>query len=277
MVVGIPVWALTGEDSSNEDEDALSKDSQEDDLTWASEEILKDAVAAGYSVDDVLTAEAHLQAMASASSPKVRSADCVSGKHRGLLASRLVDDLTERKLAVRPWRGPLPKLRNSPGTTLGDALAKARFILLVKKLQEWQVGAAPASSSPPTLKQCRPVCEPRQGMRDLGGVYRVVGSFCGSDVAKPSRSILLHNRGQSVRFTFSVGLCTLFTRAGKPNTRAFKAHSKHAASGESLCFLVVDRLPQMLHFLSKGKEGEMTTEMRWRMAAVCQCRRLQVE
>ena len=84
----------------------------------------RDALAEGYSVDDILAAEEHLQAAAELT-PKVRSVSCVAGKSNSLLASRMVDAVARRRFSPKPWRGPLPGPRLSPEYTFGDALARS--------------------------------------------------------------------------------------------------------------------------------------------------------
>jgi hypothetical protein len=67
------------------------------------EEFLHDALAAGYTIDDVLMAEDQLLAV-DVSSPEVCSVPV--GTKGTRLASRVVQGVARRQMAGKPWRGP---------------------------------------------------------------------------------------------------------------------------------------------------------------------------
>jgi len=76
-------------------------------------ELVEEAIAAGYTVEDLFRAE---EALGSGKT----SADRCS-------PLKLVSDLVQRKGAGKPWQGPLPAPRISPPRTLGDCVAKATY------------------------------------------------------------------------------------------------------------------------------------------------------
>ena len=139
---GSKFWAITDELSSDEDEDGVV-----DDGLVPTRVFIHGALTAGYSIDDVLTAEAQLEAV-KVPSPEVRSNPCNAGKRGGRLAGRLVADVARRldsgcgKPYGKPWKGPLPRRRVSPSITLGDVMPKATKAGSVR-------GLAPVSASTP--------------------------------------------------------------------------------------------------------------------------------
>jgi len=76
-------------------------------------ELVEEAIAAGYTVEDLFRAE---EALGSGKT----SADRCS-------PLKLVSDLVQRKGVGKPWQGPLPAPRISPPRTLGDCVAKATY------------------------------------------------------------------------------------------------------------------------------------------------------
>ena len=110
-------------------------------------EFVKDALEAGFTVDQLARAE---RALASGNIP--------SSSDRRLSRS-VISSLVHRKLVGTPWHGPLPSPRVSPPRTLGDFFAKATY--------QYRSAKTPASSgsvsgrSPSTSRPARtPVRSP---------------------------------------------------------------------------------------------------------------------
>lgn len=139
---GSRFWALSEELSSDEEDDIHEAESG----LLPTEEFLHDALAAGYTVDDVLMAEAQLLAI-DVPSPEVCSISGFAGRRVGRLASRLVQDIARQQATGNLWRGPLPARRSSPRLTLADAMAKA---VVVSPASAWHgsQGGSQMSSSP---------------------------------------------------------------------------------------------------------------------------------
>lgn len=96
-------WAQGDEADESEDEEPQSP---------TTPEFLKDAVEAGFTVEQLLRAE---RALASGN----KSPDSTDL----LLSKEIVSTLVSRKKHIVPWSGPLPKPRISPPTALGDCVA----------------------------------------------------------------------------------------------------------------------------------------------------------
>ena len=92
---------------------------------------VRDALASGFTMDDVLMAEDQLLAV-EVPSPEVRSVSSLAGK------SRVVQGVAQRQVAGKPWRGPFPPRRSSPSISLGDALDKAVIQAPEQALQNGQ-------------------------------------------------------------------------------------------------------------------------------------------
>ncbi|RLN34226.1 hypothetical protein C2845_PM03G30090 [Panicum miliaceum] len=121
---GSRFWALRDDESSDEEASREDGDSYVSGESITDSEFMRDAVLAGYSVDEIRQAEA---LSTNAVSPSFGSVSCDADqvKHRRSLAQRIVDAVAERRPpAVKPWKGPLPKRRISPKLSLGDILVR---------------------------------------------------------------------------------------------------------------------------------------------------------
>jgi hypothetical protein len=157
---------------------------------------------------------------------KVCSSYCYAGQG-GRSADRTADAVAAWRLAPKPWHGPLPAVRRSLRMTLGDVLAKATKASLRKGIPKESASAlAPfVQDSVATVISCSPPAggvaasrsnfESRQRSWDLRTAGRVVGSATGAELVGPPRSIAIRNNGKMAQFTFSAGLNTLFSRAGR--------------------------------------------------------------
>ncbi|TVU23905.1 hypothetical protein EJB05_26292, partial [Eragrostis curvula] len=106
-------WALEEEDEDGESEVT----------TPSTEDVLRAAKAAGFSIREVARAEKELLANeVSFTSPATSNGKCP-------LARKIVRSLASDrpKSLVKPWKGPLPPKRISPPQTIGDAVVKNTF------------------------------------------------------------------------------------------------------------------------------------------------------
>jgi hypothetical protein len=107
---GSKFWALGDDEESSDDED------------MAESTLVEEAVAAGFTMEQIRLAEDELSSLASSSMT-------VSAKPReDSLSSKIVRLLwvANHQKKIKPWSGPLPPSRQSPLRTLGDAMAKAK-------------------------------------------------------------------------------------------------------------------------------------------------------
>lgn len=133
---GSRFWILQEEEDSD-DEGAGEPDfpmpASESGESIPDAEILRDAMRAGYSIDEVRRAEI---LATNEVPPGFVSVDRGAGhvSHPRLLAQRVVDAVADlRSPSVKPWKGPLPKRRVSPRLSLGDIWVTdctARFLFL---------------------------------------------------------------------------------------------------------------------------------------------------
>jgi hypothetical protein len=121
---GSKFWPLADELSSDEEVDERCSEEEETDY-WSPGV----SIAMGVSSGDDHTAEEtcaveEQQGRAFKLAAKVCSSYCYAGQG-GRSADRMADAVAARRLAPKPWHGPLPAARRSPRMTLGDVLAKA--------------------------------------------------------------------------------------------------------------------------------------------------------
>jgi hypothetical protein len=105
-------WAL--DDETEYDEEEITTPTTEDLITAASR--------TGFSIEELIQAEAELHEVGKVSHSSPDSAD-----FRCPRAGKIIRAITRGKSLkhqVKPWKGPLPKPRVSPPRTLGDAVIK---------------------------------------------------------------------------------------------------------------------------------------------------------
>jgi len=107
-VIASRFWAQPEDTDDSDDEDPVHEVS-----VPSIPEFVKDALEAGFTVDQLARAE---RALASGNIP--------SSSDRRLSRS-VISSLVHKKLVGTPWHGPLPSPRVSPPRTLGDFFAKA--------------------------------------------------------------------------------------------------------------------------------------------------------
>ena len=124
-------WASSGEDGESDEVDLAEP---------TTPEFIQDALAAGFSVGDLVQAENTLTSGINPNSEDRRKADFI------------VSTLVDRRLYGKPWQGPLPTPRVSPPRTLGDVLVKATC-----QRQKNNRGSAPArlAASAPASRSSR--------------------------------------------------------------------------------------------------------------------------
>jgi hypothetical protein len=106
-----PLWSKFW--ASGEDSDDLEKDEADPGLaTPSTTTFINDALDAGFTIEQLAMAEQALDSGKSFS-PTAQ------------LPKAIVSEMVRRKLALKPWKGPLPGPRVSPPRTLGDYLAMA--------------------------------------------------------------------------------------------------------------------------------------------------------
>lgn len=112
---GSRFWPLEGEVSVEEEGDEEGGESPD---SLGDEDFFQDAIRAGFSVDELMRAEA----LAANASPKFASAHGVTGhaRHVRRLTTRVVDAVAELRVPCGKWQGPLPKPRITPRMSLGD-------------------------------------------------------------------------------------------------------------------------------------------------------------
>ncbi|KAF8762277.1 hypothetical protein HU200_009665 [Digitaria exilis] len=112
---GSRFWPLEGEVSLEEEGDEEGGESPD---SLGDEDFFQDAIRAGFSVDELMRAEA----LAANASPKFASAHGVTGhaRHVRRLTTRVVDAVAELRVPCGKWQGPLPKPRITPRMSLGD-------------------------------------------------------------------------------------------------------------------------------------------------------------
>lgn len=89
--------------------DELSSYGEDDmeDRLLSTGEFLHNALSMCYTIDEIVMAEAQLVEV-EVPSPEIRSVSSFAGEKNGRLASQVVKDVARRRLAGKPWRGPLP-------------------------------------------------------------------------------------------------------------------------------------------------------------------------
>jgi hypothetical protein len=131
-------------------------DEEEDIATPTTEELISAASREGFTIEELVTADAELEAAEKVSCPSPSSSD-----FRCPLANKIVKALTrDRSLKhpMKPWSGPMPKPRISPPKTLGDAVIKdsrirlhgGRTVPMLFKMSVPSTMNASISSSSPT-------------------------------------------------------------------------------------------------------------------------------
>jgi hypothetical protein len=111
-------WAL--EEKTEDDEEELT--------TLTTDEFIEAASHAGFSIEELLQAEAKLQDVG-----KISQASPGSAEFRCPRASKIIPEIARGKSLkdhMNPWKGPLPKPRVSPPRMLGDAVIKNSCIRL---------------------------------------------------------------------------------------------------------------------------------------------------
>jgi hypothetical protein len=131
-------------------------DDEADIATPTTEELISAASREGFTIEELVTAHAELEAAEKVSFPSPSSSN-----FRCPLANKIVKALTrDRSLKhqMKPWSGPLPKPRISPPKTLGDAVIKnsrirlrgGRTVPMLFKMSIPSTTNASISSSSPT-------------------------------------------------------------------------------------------------------------------------------
>jgi hypothetical protein len=106
-------------DTGNEDDSSEESETEE-----ATPTLIREALEAGFTIEQLRQAEAELETP-SPSTPKVVRTNLKEDS----MAKQIVGTwITNRRKNGKPWTGPLPPPRKSPLRTLGDALAKARVV-----------------------------------------------------------------------------------------------------------------------------------------------------
>jgi hypothetical protein len=95
---------VSGEDSDDPDDDVTSP---------TTPEFIKEALDAGFTVEQLARAECALE-----------SGNSISSSEK-FLPNLIVNTMARKKLVGAPWEGPLPSPRVSPPRTLGDCIASA--------------------------------------------------------------------------------------------------------------------------------------------------------
>lgn len=108
-------------------------------VTPATSEFIKDALDAGFTLDQLSRTERVLD---SGKSP-------LSGDLH--LPKSIITTLAQKKLAEAPWQGPLPAPRVSPPRTLGDCLVKASHWTLGSQGRSGTSFRQPTSPTRPSL------------------------------------------------------------------------------------------------------------------------------
>ncbi|KAJ1276098.1 hypothetical protein BS78_05G188300 [Paspalum vaginatum] len=239
---GSRFWALVDGDSSDEEEPVEEKGS-----AMSTELFMHDALEEGFSVDDICRAEASLPN--NVASPLFCSNEFGAGQVRRArpLASRVVDAVADRRMrAGKPWQGPLPAKRVSPCRTLGDVMVTDR-----------------RASTSISANRNLGLCFSLAALADEAASPPMAGTVGAQakGASKPARKGACQGSGpemwtsigstQAVLFRFAQGLCSLFTRAGKP--RSFNSSiSRPAALAVQCCGEDGNVLPRG-NFLEQAK------------------------
>jgi hypothetical protein len=243
---GSKFWPPADELSSDEEADEHRSDEESDELCseeeendhWSPGVPMALGVASGvvHPAEGMCAVEEQ-QGRAFNLTAKVSPSYCFAGPE-GRSVDRKTATAAAWRLAPKPWLGPLPAARRSPRLTLGDVLAKATKASLRKGIPK-ESASAPAplvqdpvamaiSCSPPAGGEAasRSNFESRQHLWDLGAAGRAVGSAAGPELVGPPCSIAISNNGKWAHFTFSAGLNTLFSRAGRLRSRVLAASQR---------------------------------------------------
>jgi hypothetical protein len=108
--------------------DDETEDDEEEITTPTTEGLISAASRIGFSIEELIQAEAKLYEVGKASHSSPDSED-----FRCPRAGKIIRAITRGKSLkhqVKPWKGPLPKPRVSPPRTLGDAMIKNSCIRL---------------------------------------------------------------------------------------------------------------------------------------------------
>jgi hypothetical protein len=185
---------------TNGDEDDSTVASDDEDIT--SPTLVSEALAAGFTVDQIHQAEPELQP------PTSSTTEAGAKVSETSLSKQIVNVwVNNHSKKIKPWKGPLPPPRQSPPRTLGDALAKAKVETKSKALishvaEDFRQGTTSPQSSSTSLRQ-----SPMMVVNPVGGSPRlnsqastgVLGEVCynrsagkrssASPVARTSRSL----------------------------------------------------------------------------------------
>jgi hypothetical protein len=119
--MGSKFWA-TGDDYSSTESVCSSNESDDEDET-SSPTLAKEALEAGFTLDQIRHAETELD------TPPTGTSKVCAQLQEGSISKQIVDAwVFNRRKQGNPWRGPLRPPRQSPPRTLGDAMAKAKFV-----------------------------------------------------------------------------------------------------------------------------------------------------
>jgi hypothetical protein len=117
----------------------VARSESETDL--ATPTLVAEAIAAGFSIDQIQQAGNELDSYSSSASKVYAELE------QGSVVKRIVDVWVDsRKGKVKPWKCPLPLPRRSPVRTFGDVLAKAK-VEERHSLRSWQTRRLPTMSS----------------------------------------------------------------------------------------------------------------------------------
>ncbi|RLN23396.1 hypothetical protein C2845_PM07G35170 [Panicum miliaceum] len=220
---GSRFWALSGEESSEEEESAGEEASHASGESISSSDFIRDALLAGFSVDEVRGAEA---LATNGISPRFGSVSGGAGhaKHHRFLAQRIVDAVAERRSpAVKPWRGPLPKRRISPSLSLGDIPVTDRRSKKSGRRGSKEVVRIVESSLAGHGREAAAlgstaVAEEHEE-EQFGGVTGKSSGWAGPSEWAVSGGVPAHKRfGSSRRIKFAEGLGRLFRNGGRPRS-----------------------------------------------------------
>ncbi|KAF0908417.1 hypothetical protein E2562_025087 [Oryza meyeriana var. granulata] len=218
-------WKRDGEVSSDDDEDGL----EEGEVSMRM--FVHGALSSGYTIDDVLLAEAQAEATGFPS-PEVCLTAAAKGSKARALSSRLVADVARRLSpgVCKPWRGPLPQKRISPPMTLEVVMAKTM-------VQANLCGGSDAGSVAPGFSATTQLAAvDMAGFGDRRRKFEsssrgLVGLTSGDGQA--GRGFNSSSRVKYVaQVVFPMGLAFFFSRAGRRKRSGEPNHS-HVASETS--------------------------------------------